>query len=108
MPSAPREADSATACRAWRASTATAPAAAQEKYPERSVRVIIPFAAGSASDVVGRIVLDRMGDDLGQRFVIENQAGGENFDRMRTEAADHQVEKVGGKLRSMMPWISQK
>ena len=56
-------------------SAVTAPAAAQEKYPERSIRVIIPFAAGSASDVVGRIVLDRMGDDLGHRFVIENQAG---------------------------------
>jgi tripartite-type tricarboxylate transporter receptor subunit TctC len=53
----------------------TAPAAAQDKYPERSVRVIIPFAAGSASDVVGRIVLDRMADDLGHRFVVENQAG---------------------------------
>ncbi len=53
----------------------TAPAAAQEKYPERSIRVIIPFAAGSASDVVGRIVLDRMADDLGHRFVIDNQAG---------------------------------
>ncbi|MDO9385039.1 MAG: tripartite tricarboxylate transporter substrate binding protein [Hyphomicrobiaceae bacterium] len=54
---------------------ATAPVAAQEKYPERPIRVIIPFAGGSASDVVGRIVLDRMGDDLGQRFVIDNQAG---------------------------------
>ena len=56
----------------------TAPAIAQdkqEKYPERSIRVIIPFAAGSASDVVGRIVLDRMADDLGHRFVIDNQAG---------------------------------
>ena len=56
-------------------SAVTAPAAAQEKYPERSIRVIIPFAAGSASDVVGRIVLDRMADDLGHRFVIDNQAG---------------------------------
>jgi tripartite-type tricarboxylate transporter receptor subunit TctC len=53
----------------------TAPATAQDKYPERPVRVIIPFAGGSASDIVGRIVLDRMADDLGQRFVVENQAG---------------------------------
>ncbi len=56
-------------------SAVAAPVAAQEKYPERSIPVIIPFAAGSASDVVGRIVLDRMADDLGHRFVIDNQAG---------------------------------
>lgn len=56
-------------------SVVATPAVAQEKYPERSVRVIIPFAGGSASDIVGRIVLDRMGEDLGHRFIIENQAG---------------------------------
>lgn len=54
---------------------ATAPAVAQEKYPDRPIRVIVPFAAGSASDVVGRIVLDRMAEDLGGRFVVDNQAG---------------------------------
>ena len=52
---------------------ARAPAAAQ--YPERPVRVVIPFAAGSASDVVGRILLDRMGSELGHRFIVENQPG---------------------------------
>jgi tripartite-type tricarboxylate transporter receptor subunit TctC len=50
------------------------PAHAQT-YPARPIKVIIPFAGGSASDVVGRIVLERMADDLGQRFVVENQAG---------------------------------
>lgn len=51
------------------------PAMAQGGYPERPVRVIVPFAAGSASDIVGRIVLERMADELGHRFVVENQAG---------------------------------
>jgi tripartite-type tricarboxylate transporter receptor subunit TctC len=51
------------------------PAAAQDRYPERPIKVVIPFAAGSASDIVGRIALDRMSDDLGHRFVIENQPG---------------------------------
>jgi tripartite-type tricarboxylate transporter receptor subunit TctC len=49
------------------------PALAQ--YPERPIRVLVPFAAGSASDIVGRLLLDRMAGDLGQRFVVENQAG---------------------------------
>lgn len=51
------------------------PAMAQGSYPDRPIRVIVPFAAGSASDVVGRIVLDKMADSLGQRFVVENQPG---------------------------------
>lgn len=51
------------------------PAKAQGSYPERPIRVIVPFAAGSASDIVGRIVLDKMAEDLGQRFVVENQPG---------------------------------
>jgi tripartite-type tricarboxylate transporter receptor subunit TctC len=50
------------------------PTSAQD-YPSRPIRVIIPFAGGSASDIVGRIVLERMADDLGQRFVVENQPG---------------------------------
>lgn len=50
------------------------PTAAQD-YPSRPIRVIVPFAGGSASDIVGRIVLERMADDLGQRFVAENQPG---------------------------------
>lgn len=44
-------------------------------YPDRPVRVIVPFAAGSASDVVGRIVLEKMSAALGQAFVFENQPG---------------------------------
>ncbi|QCI65236.1 Bug family tripartite tricarboxylate transporter substrate binding protein [Phreatobacter stygius] len=57
------------------AGLAGAPAMAQGAYPERPIRVIVPFAAGSASDIVGRIVLEKMADDLGHRFVVENQAG---------------------------------
>ena len=46
-----------------------------ETYPTRPVTVIVPFAGGSASDVVTRVVLDHMGNALGQRFVIENRPG---------------------------------
>jgi tripartite-type tricarboxylate transporter receptor subunit TctC len=52
-----------------------APGAAQRSYPEKPIRVIVPFAGGSASDIVARIVLEKMADELGHRFVIENQAG---------------------------------
>ena len=49
-----------------------------QDYPARQVTIIIPFSAGSASDVIARIVLERMAPSLGQRFVVDNRpaAGG--------------------------------
>ena len=48
---------------------------AQAVYPTRPVRVILPFAAGGQADITSRLVAERLGEKLGQRFVIENQAG---------------------------------
>src|SRR3984893_17028939 len=50
-------------------------ALAQSSYPTRPVRVILPFAAGGQADITARLVAERLGEKLGQRFVIENQAG---------------------------------
>jgi tripartite-type tricarboxylate transporter receptor subunit TctC len=46
-----------------------------QTYPSRPITVIIPFAGGSASDVVSRIMLDRMSKNMGQPIVIENRPG---------------------------------
>jgi tripartite-type tricarboxylate transporter receptor subunit TctC len=46
-----------------------------ETYPSRPITVIVPFAGGSASDVVTRIVLNRMSKSMGQPIVVENRAG---------------------------------
>ncbi|RTL73083.1 MAG: tripartite tricarboxylate transporter substrate binding protein [Hyphomicrobiales bacterium] len=46
-----------------------------QAYPDRPVKIVVPFAAGSASDVVGRVVLERMASELGQAFIFENQPG---------------------------------
>lgn len=45
------------------------------EYPERAVTLVIPFAAGGSTDVVGRIVAERMSADLGQQVVVQNVAG---------------------------------
>src|SRR3954464_6766157 len=49
-----------------------------QEYPARPVTVIVPFSTGSASDVIARILLDRMSANVGQRFIIDNRpaAGG--------------------------------
>jgi tripartite-type tricarboxylate transporter receptor subunit TctC len=53
-------------------------AAWAQDYPTKPVTVIVPFSAGSASDVIARIVLERMSTSVGQRFIIDNRpaAGG--------------------------------
>jgi tripartite-type tricarboxylate transporter receptor subunit TctC len=48
---------------------------AQTSYPARPIRLIVPFAAGGLADLTARLAAERLGDKLGQRFVIENQAG---------------------------------
>ena len=50
-------------------------AADAQTYPTRPITVIIPFAGGSASDVVTRILLERAGRSLGQPFVVDNRPG---------------------------------
>jgi tripartite-type tricarboxylate transporter receptor subunit TctC len=52
-----------------------AASAAQAKYPDRSVRIVLPFAAGGVADITARIVAEKLGDKLGQRFYVENQPG---------------------------------
>lgn len=49
-----------------------------QKYPDRPVRIILPLGAGGVGDISTRIVAERLGDKLGQRFIVENipAAGG--------------------------------
>src|SRR5580658_8177547 len=54
---------------------ATGRARAQGKYPDRPVRVILPFGAGGVADVTARLVAEALGKKLGQNFVIENNPG---------------------------------
>ncbi len=55
--------------------TAGAQAATAEKYPIRPVRFIVPFTAGSATDVVARTVGQNLSEALGQPIVVDNRAG---------------------------------
>ncbi|MFN3447324.1 MAG: Bug family tripartite tricarboxylate transporter substrate binding protein [Roseococcus sp.] len=53
-----------------------APALAQGGWPQRGVRVIVPFAPGGSVDTMARLTAQKLQDRLGQPFVVENRAGG--------------------------------
>jgi tripartite-type tricarboxylate transporter receptor subunit TctC len=49
--------------------------AAQPVYPERPIRLIIPQATGGGSDTIGRYITQKLGESLGQQFVVDNRPG---------------------------------
>jgi tripartite-type tricarboxylate transporter receptor subunit TctC len=51
-------------------------AAAEDAYPNRPVRVVIGYAAGGLTDVMSRLIADRMSRELGQPLAVENKSGG--------------------------------
>lgn len=48
---------------------------AQGGYPNKPIRVIVPFAAGSTTDIIARAITDKMGQSMGQQLVVENKGG---------------------------------
>jgi ketol-acid reductoisomerase len=58
-------------------------------------------------EAMRKILADIQSGEFAREWIAENRAGQENFKRLRQEGADHQVERVGRDLRSMMPWIGE-
>jgi len=52
-----------------------APSQAADSYPDRKVRMIVPFAAGGPTDVIGRLVAERLSDAWGQQLYVEDMPG---------------------------------
>ncbi|MES2633918.1 MAG: tripartite tricarboxylate transporter substrate binding protein [Pseudomonadota bacterium] len=50
-------------------------AQAQAGYPNKPIRVIVPFAAGSTTDIIARAIADKMGQSMGQTLIIDNRGG---------------------------------
>lgn len=50
-------------------------AQSQPAWPERPVRIVVPFAPGAGTDAMGRLVAQKLGEVLGGTFIVENRAG---------------------------------
>jgi tripartite-type tricarboxylate transporter receptor subunit TctC len=57
------------------AGIALVPPAFGQAYPNRSVRIVVPFAAGSATDIVARVVAEELRQSLGESFIVDNKPG---------------------------------
>jgi tripartite-type tricarboxylate transporter receptor subunit TctC len=83
--------------------TATAfGAAAQEKWPSKNINYIVPFAAGGTTDVLGRLIANKLGPALGTVVVVENRpgAGGNIGSDYVAKAAPDGHTLVGGTISS--------
>ena len=50
-------------------------ASAQAAYPDKTVTMVVPFPAGGSTDMIARVLGEKMGQNLGQTFLVENKAG---------------------------------
>src|SRR3954465_6432101 len=56
----------------------------QTKYPNKAVRIVLPFAAGGVADITARVIAEKLGLKLGGRFYVENQPGAGGIAAART------------------------
>ena len=54
---------------------AGATATAQSDWPNKPIRIVVPYGAGSSPDVIARLMGDKLGAKLGQPVIVENRAG---------------------------------
>jgi tripartite-type tricarboxylate transporter receptor subunit TctC len=87
----------------------TAAFAQQANYPDKPVRMVIAFAAGGPTDIVGRMLAPRLSEILGQQIVVENKPGGDGYigfaDIARADADGHTLIYAPGSTVMIAPHL---
>ena len=86
-------------------------AAHAEEWPNRYVKIVVPYGAGGISDVLGRITADKLSTTFGQRFIVETRAGANGAigtaDAVRSPADGYTLYEAGGGQFSVLPLIQK-
>ena len=82
-----------------------APASAQQTYPVRPIRFIIPFPPGGSTDPVGRYVAGKLTDRLGQQVIVDNRPGGNTVIGVDAAASDLGLVVSYGARREERPLV---
>lgn len=90
---------------------ATSPAAAQS-WPDKPIKIVVPFAAGGSADILGRILAQDLGKNLGQNVLVENRGGaGGNIGAeivAKSPADGYTILLASGSMMTVNPFIYKK
>jgi len=84
---------------------------AAQPYPSRAVRVVVPFAAAGGTDILARALSQKMGEALGQQFVVDNRAGGNSIigtETVAKAAPDGYTLLFTTNIYTVTPWLYRK
>jgi tripartite-type tricarboxylate transporter receptor subunit TctC len=82
--------------------------AAAQTWPERTIKAVIPFSAGSATDIIPRTVFDQLSNELGEPIIVENRGGGGGTIGVGTVAKadpDGYTILANSSAHTIAPWI---
>lgn len=85
--------------------------AAAQSYPEKTVRLVVPYGVGGSSDIVGRIIAQRLSEQLGKNIVVDNRPGAAGLigtEAVARSAADGYTLLVADAVHSSIPLIYPK
>ena len=90
---------------------ACAAGSAAQTYPSRAVRIVVPFAAAGGTDILARSLGQKMGENLGQQFIVDNRAGANSIigtEIVAKSAPDGYTLLFTTNIFTITPWLNNK
>lgn len=83
---------------------------AQQPYPGKPIRILIPFTAGGTNDILGRLLSQKMAESIGQQVIVENRPGGNTViasQALLASAKDGSTLLLPGNSHVLVPYLSK-
>jgi len=83
---------------------------AQQPYPGKPIRILVPFTAGGTNDILGRLLSQKMAESIGQQVIVENRPGGNTViasQALLASAKDGSTLLLPGNSHVLVPYLSK-